>query len=226
MEGSLRWLHEKLANCPSGGIALYVRHAARERGKNVVEHQSKSLQPADQALATEFGNCLEGRIGDVMTAPGSRSVETAKCILRGANPLAADEVPTAPIINADIGDPSAFIAREKALMAVIEGFAPDLARQELLDGILRKRAAWAAPDPTSAARKIQDQIVASIRPGRISVLVAPSVAIAATVAMALGRQEELWHLDCPLSLEGAVFFRSGSGEVWLQMGHHSGRSVL
>ena len=134
MSGPLEWLERTLANCPTGGCALYIRHAARESGRNVVEHISISLHPADQALAIEFGSRLEGRLGTVVTAKGSRSAETAKWILLGAKPSTTSEIDALPIINADIGDPSAFIADEDALMTTLKGIAPELARQEMLNG--------------------------------------------------------------------------------------------
>ena len=221
MSDALEWLDRTLANCPSGGCALYIRHASRDSQATMSEHIGQVLHPTDRALAIEFGGRLKGRLGDVVTASRDRSMHTAKCILAGA-----DSATQEPVTDPDIGDPSAYIADEEALLAQCEGLPPDTARQELLTGILRQTAPWATMDPKGAARRIQEKIIARIRPGKIAVFVAPSVAIAATAALALERENSMWHLDCPLSLEGAVFFRSDDGGVWLSMGSYSGRSVL
>ena len=112
-------------------------------------------------------------------------------------------------------------------MTVISGLPPDKASQFMLNGILRGPASWANPEPRLAARTIQSGIVGAINAnrGKIAVFIAPNLPIAATVALALGSEESMWCLDCPQSLEGAVFFPD-EGRVWLSMGSYSGRSLL
>jgi len=219
MAYELNWIDRVLANCPSGNCALYIRHAARDSGATVAGHRVTVLSPEDEALASGFGNRLKDRLGKVITAPGSRSQRTAHLILAGA------ELRDGPIPDSDIGDPSAYCVDEAALVNQLGELPPDIARQALMAGILRERAPWAPADPKSAARRILDKIVSAVAPGKFAVIVAPSVPIAATVALALGKEDTTWHLDCPLSLEGAVIFPDNDG-VWLSMGSLSGPSLL
>jgi len=109
MTNALEWLDRTLANFTLGGCVLYVRHTTRESGRTMIEHIVQALQPKDQALAAEFGGRLKGRLGEMMTAPGGRLVETANWILSGAGFTSKE-----PVIDTDTGDSSAYIGDGKA----------------------------------------------------------------------------------------------------------------
>lgn len=216
---ALDWLKKTIADFPAMGVALYIRSGTGYSGPNVGDANS-ALSPEARELSRAFGALLKGRFAGAVSAPGNTSVETARCILDGAG-VSASELQVDP----DIGDPSLYVTNFELAMSENRNLPVADARQALLTGILRERAAWAIKDPKSAARKIQAKLVALIQPGRVTVFVAPSVAIVATVGFALGK-ESIGHEDCPIFLEGAVIFRGEKDAVWVRMGSHSGPSVL
>lgn len=218
----LTWLEDTLKGFPERGVALYVRAATRYRGpKGRVKDASSELTQAGRGLSRDFGTLLKGQLAGVVSAPGKTSVETARCILEGAD-ISSDTLQ----VDDGIGDPSSYVRNVMLLEQEIGELSPDVARDALLTGILRERAAWAAEDPRTAAQTIQAKLVAAIRPGKVALFVAPSVAIAATVGFALGLEASFGHADCPTTLEGAVIFHAADGNVWFRMGSHDGRSVL
>ncbi len=220
MSDELVWLRKTLAVYPEMGIAAYIRSGTGYLGPNV-EHANSVLTADAKKMSRAFGNRLKNRVGTVVTAPGSTSVETARCILEGAG-ISSDVLEVDP----EIGDPSLYVTDLELAMSQVGGLPKEDAREALLSGILRDRRPWATSDVKLAARKIQEKLVMAIQPGKIAVFVAPSTAIAATVGIALGLEESIGYADCPIFLEGAVFAPSKNGSVWIQMGAHSGESIL
>ena len=216
----LVWLEKTLSDFPARGIALYVRSGTGYSGPNVRDANT-ALSPEANELSRAFGALLNGHMAGAVSAPGDTSVETARCVLEGAGLSSA-----VLQVDPDIGDPSLYVTNVELAMSENRRSPVAVAREALLSGILRERAAWATKDPQLAARKIQAKLVASIHPGKVTVFVAPSVAIAATVGFALGKEASIGYKDCPASLEGAVIFRGEKDAVWVRMGSHSGPSVL
>jgi hypothetical protein len=128
----------------------------------------------------------------------------------------------------EIGDPSAFICDFEACEATYSGrgLSQEQKRDHLLNAVLRTRAAWACEDPREAAALIEKKLVSMMQPGKISVCVSPSVAIALYAACALGLEENIAHADCPGFLEGAVVWRGDEGKVMVGLGRHRGPSRL
>ncbi len=213
------WIENILEDFPSSGLALYVRGATGYSGPKVGDALS-ALSPEGSELSYAFGVLLKGRLAGVVSAPGKVNVNTAHCILDGAGISRATLQE-----DREIGDPSLYVTDMDLAMSEIGNLPTVDARETLLDVILRGHAPWATKDPKSAAQKIQAKLVASIQPGKVTVFVAPSVAIAATVGLALGLEGSIRHADCPTSLQGAAFIPSSTG-IQVQMGSYSGRSVL
>lgn len=216
---ALVWLEKTLNDFPKLGFALYVRSAASYSGPKAGDAHSV-LSSEGSELSRSFGALLKGRLAGVVSAPSDPSVETAHCILDGAGISSATLQE-----DAEIGDPSLYVTNPDWAMSEIRNSPVADARQVILTGILREHAPWATADTKSAAQKIQAKLVASIQPGKVTVFVAPGVAVAATVGFALGLEASIGYMDCPLSLEGMVIVLSMDG-VQIQMGRYSGRSVL
>lgn len=204
------------------GLVLWVRQGAKYRGPTV-DSIELGLDPENVAQGRELGKRIGTRLGEVASAPGARSVQTARAIIKGAG-HGAETVP----VDADIGDPSAFIRDFKACEASYSGrsLSPEQARDDLLDAVLRTPAAWACECPREAAAVIQKKLESMMQPGKIGVCVSPSVAIALYVACALGLEKSISHKDCPGPLEGAVVWRGDGGKVNVQLGRHVGASTL
>jgi hypothetical protein len=205
-----------------GGVVLWVRSGTKSKD-SAVDSVEQVLKPENAARAREFGERIGGRIGKVASAPGDTSVLTARAIFAGAGRAGGtvDE-------DREIGDPSAFICDFEACEATYSGrgLSQEQKRDHLLNAVLRTRAAWACEDPREAAALIEKKLVSMMQPGKISVCVSPSVAIALYAACALGLEENIAHADCPGFLEGAVVWRGDEGKVMVGLGRHRGPSRL
>lgn len=204
-------------------ILLWLRAGTSwaPQGTHLTIRSGLAPKVAEQAHAC--GQQWAAYLGQVFAAPGDVPKLTAMALLKGAG-RGHERLET----DWDVGDPSAFVVDYPACATAIARQADtSSARECVLDGILRQRAAWAAPDPRAAAQRIQARLLSAMQPDKIAICITPGTPITAFTAFALGKEADFRAADSPTrALTGLVVRRDENGILQLQFGRYSGPSRL